>query len=122
MSLVAHGIPVWFNPHHLQGADQWQDEIGRALIRCSWFMVLLTPSAVKSMWVRRELNYALGEKRYRDRIIPVLFKACDFDALSWVLPQYQFIDFTKDYWRGCDELLRVWKKRLSDRVRKRLAP
>jgi hypothetical protein len=120
--LVAHGVPVWFSPHHIRGAQEWQDEIGKALARCSWFMVLLTPSAVKSMWVGRELGYALNEKRYRKRIIPLLFKTCDSSALSWALPLYQMIDFTKDYWRGCDELLRVWKKRLSDRVRKRLAP
>ncbi len=61
--LLAHDVPVWFSPHHLRGAQQWQDEIGAALARCAWFMVLLTPNAVKSMWVKRELNYALIEKR-----------------------------------------------------------
>jgi hypothetical protein len=117
--LVAQGVPVWFSPHHIRGAQQWQDEIGAALARCGWFMVLLTPHAVKSMWVKRELNYALIERRYEDRIIPLLFKKCDVRTLSWTLPQYQFIDFTKDYRRGCDELLRVWKRRPSGRDRKR---
>src|SRR5687768_458388 len=113
--LVAHGIPVWFSPHHIRGAQQWQDEIGEALKRCSWFMLLLTPHPVKSMWVKRELNYALIEKRYEDRIIPLLFKRCEFRSLSWTLPQFQFIDFTKDYADACDQLLRVWKKRLLKR-------
>jgi hypothetical protein len=116
--LVAHGIPVWFSPHHIRGAEQWHDEIGQALERCGWFMVLLTPHAVKSMWVERELKYALVEKRYKNRIIPLLFKPCDFRALSWTLPQIQMVDFTKDYWDGCAQLLRIWRKRLKDRVRK----
>jgi TIR domain len=110
--LVAHEVPVWFSPHHIRGAQQWQDEIGRALARCSWFLILLTPDAVASMWVKRELNYALIEKRYRKRIVPLLLKDCDYRELSWTLPQFQLIDFRKDYRHGCEELLRVWKKRL----------
>jgi hypothetical protein len=109
--LFANGIPVWFSQHHIRGAQQWQDEIGLALARCGWLLVLLTPNAVASMWVKRELNYALTQKRYRDRIVPVLLKDCDLPKLSWVLPQSQIIDLTKDYDRGCEELLRVWKKR-----------
>lgn len=108
--LVAHGVPVWFSPHHIGGAQQWQDEIGAALARCDWFMILLTPNSVKSMWVRRELEYALSEKRYVDRIIPLNFKKCEVRRLSWVLPQIQAIDFTKDFWKGCHELLGVWGK------------
>ena len=110
--LVAHGVPVWFSPHHIRGAQQWQDEIGKALARCGWFVILLTPHAAKSMWVKRELNYALTQNRYENRIIPLLFKECDSKALSWTLPQFQLIDFRADYPRACDELLRVWRKRL----------
>ena len=115
--LIAHDVPVWFSPHHIRGAQQWQDEIGAALSRCGWMSVLLTPHAVKSMWVRRELNCALSEKRYQERIIPLLYQECDFCALSWILPQFQLIDFRKDYWKACDELLRVWRKRLREDVR-----
>ena len=73
--LVAHGVPVWFSPHHIQGAHQWQDEIGAALQRCGWFMILLTPHAVKSMWVKRELHYALMEKRYVNSHHPLALQA-----------------------------------------------
>jgi hypothetical protein len=118
--LVAHGVPVWFSPNHIRGAQQWQDEIGEALARCAWFMVLLTPNAVKSMWVKRELRYALIEKRYQERIIPLLFKKCDIRALSWILPQFQVIDFTGDYWLACEKLLCIWKKRLQGSIRRKL--
>ncbi|MCI0743310.1 MAG: toll/interleukin-1 receptor domain-containing protein [Gemmataceae bacterium] len=117
--LVAHGVPVWFSPHHIRGAQQWQDEIGDALRQCGWFMLLLTPNAVKSMWVKRELNFALTEERYDEHIVPLLFRKCNFGALSWALPQFQFIDFRRDYWQACAQLLRVWKKRLKGPVRRR---
>jgi hypothetical protein len=117
--LRAHGIPVWFSPHHIRGAQQWQDEIGAALARCDWFVVLLTPHSVKSMWVKRELGYVLSEEHYDRRIVPLLFETCDVRALSWALRQFQFIDFSQEYWPACAKLLRVWKKRLSARVRKK---
>lgn len=69
--------------------------------------------------VKRELNYALIEKRYQERIIPLLFKKCNYRRLSWTLPQFQWIDFTKDYRHACEQLLRVWKKRLKDSVRRK---
>src|SRR5438034_11799644 len=83
--LGGHSVPVWVSPHDIRSAQQWQDEIGEALARCAWFMVLLTPAAVKSIWVKRELGYALIEKRLQGRIIPLLFKKCDIRALSWTL-------------------------------------
>ncbi len=112
--LIAHGVPVWFSPKHILGGQQWQDEIGRSLKRCSWFLVLLTPYAVESIWVKRELNHAMRAKRYDGRILPLLFEPCDYETLNWVLPQFQMIDFTdkKKYDQACDELLRVWKKHL----------
>lgn len=41
----------------------------------------------------------------------MLMKDCNFRDLSWALPQYQMIDLTKDYGRGCEALLRIWKNR-----------
>ena len=117
--LIAHDVPVWFSPHHIKGAQQWQDEIGKALERCDWFMIVLTPHAVRSMWVNRELKHALKEKRYEDHIIPLLFKKCDPSELSWVLPQFQLIDFTNEYGAACEQLLRIWNLPLKKPVRKK---
>src|ERR1700675_3244814 len=79
--LRAHGVPVWFSEKHIRAAKQWHDEIGKALKRCDWFCVLLTPDSVKSKWVKRELLYALQDDRYEDRVVPVLLRHCDTDAL-----------------------------------------
>lgn len=69
--LVAHGIPVFDSPRNIVGAQQWQDEILKAMKRCDWFVVLLSPDSVESMWVRREIAFALREKRYENHIVPL---------------------------------------------------
>ena len=56
-TLRAHGVPVWFSESNILGAQQWHDEIGAALVRCDWFIVLLSPDAVSSNWVKRELLF-----------------------------------------------------------------
>ena len=49
-TLRNHGIPVWYSQTNILGAQQWQDEIGKALKRCDWFIVILSPNSVESMW------------------------------------------------------------------------
>jgi hypothetical protein len=107
-TLRRHGIPVWYSETNLLGAQQWHDEIGKALARCDWFAVLLSPKAVRSEWVKRELLYALRTLRYRNRIVPVLHRACDPDKLSWTLNDFQRVDLTQNFAAGCKALLRTW--------------
>ena len=39
--LRRHGISCWYAPSDILGAQQWQDEIGRALKQCNWFLLVL---------------------------------------------------------------------------------
>jgi hypothetical protein len=103
-----HGVPIWFSEHGIRGAEQWHDEIGAALERCDWMVVILSPSSIASRWVKREVAYAIEEPRYDGRIIPILIRACRAKKLSWVLPQIQSIDFTGNFDDACHRLLRIW--------------
>lgn len=103
-----HGVPVWYSRTSLKGAQQWHDEIGAALARCDWFIVVLSPSSVKSKWVKRELLFTLREDRYEDRIVPLLHRKCSSDTLSWTLSSFQSVSFLGSFEDGCRELLRVW--------------
>ncbi len=76
--------------------------------RCNWFVVILTPNSVKSDWVKHELMFALNDKRYKGRIVPLLYKPCMYQKLSWTLPAAQMIDFTKKLADGYRALLKVW--------------
>ena len=106
--LKRHRIRYWYSATHIAGAKQWHDEIGRALARCDWFLVVLTPAAVRSMWVKRELLFALNEARYTEKIIPLLLRTCDYSRLSWTLSEFQLVDFRGDFPAGCKQLLGVW--------------
>ncbi|MFQ5639796.1 MAG: toll/interleukin-1 receptor domain-containing protein [bacterium] len=101
-------IPFWYSQMDIIGAQQWHDEIGAALKRCDWFVIVLSPKSVESVWVKRELLFALQQNRFKDRIIPLLYKPCDYEQLSWTLSIFQIVDFTGSFEHGCRDLLRVW--------------
>ena len=103
-----HELPVWYSRTEIVGAQQWHDEIGHALQRCDWFLLVLSPSAVESVWVKRELLYCLDQNRLADRIVPIEYQACDYERLSWTLPSLQIINFKGTFEQGCRDLLRVW--------------
>jgi hypothetical protein len=105
---LSHGVPVWYSQTNIVGAQQWQDEIGAALRRCDWFVVILSPQSVNSMWVKRELSYALNQARLENKIIPVRYQDADFEELNWALSLFQMIDFRGHFDAGSVDLLRTW--------------
>ena len=105
--LTRHGIANFFSPQNIVGAQQWQIEILGALRRCDWFLVLLSPDAINSMWVKREVAFALQDPRYEDRIVPLRYRECDLESLQW-LTLFQMVDFTREFTDGCRDLLRIW--------------
>jgi hypothetical protein len=107
-TLRNHNIPVWYSDTNIQGAQQWLDEIGKALRRCDWFLVLLSADSIKSKWVKMELSYALTHSQYDDHILPVLLENCDFESLSWTLGIFQMADFTINEEQGYEETLNTW--------------
>ena len=109
--LRRRGIRVFYSRHHLRGAQEWHDEIGAALARCDWFLVVLSPDAVRSEWVKRELLYALQHNQYRGHIAPLLYRTCQPERLSWTLPGFQFVDFRDGLDQGYRELFRMWGMR-----------
>jgi hypothetical protein len=103
-----HGVPVWYSPTNILGAQQWQEEIGAALRRCDWFVIILSPNALSSLWVKRELSYALQERRFDRKISPLVLVPGDYTSLSWTLPQFQMIRYDEDIHAGHRELFRTW--------------
>jgi hypothetical protein len=108
-ALTRHGFKVFYSKKSIRGAQQWHDEIGKALARCNWFLIVLSPAAVRSEWVKRELVYALQAKKYGRHIAPLLLKTCKSDKLSWTLSGFQHIDFRKNFKKGLSELLALWR-------------
>lgn len=89
------GLEVWDATRDvLPGAD-WTKEVARALKESKAMVVLLTADALRSSWVRREIEYALSEKNYRKRLIPVLVgdpEELPKEDIPWILRHLQMID------------------------------
>jgi len=107
--VTSRDIKSFVSKTNIRGAQQWHDEIGSALKRCDWFILVLSPQSVRSRWVKNELMYALQSPRYEDRIIPILYRNCDIEALSWTLSSIERIDFRLNFDNACEELFQIWR-------------
>jgi hypothetical protein len=65
------GLEVWDDTRETMPGDNWANKVAQALQESEAMVVLLTPDALRSNWVRRDIEYALGEPGYRKRLIPV---------------------------------------------------
>jgi hypothetical protein len=88
--LRAADVDVWDpSTDALPGAN-YSAEVGKALDRAAALVVLISPAAVKSEWVRREIQHALGTERFRSRLIPVLVEPTPEDDVPWILRTLQW--------------------------------
>ena len=71
-ALRRSGLDVWDPDLDLLPGDNWAAEVARALEESEAMVVLLTPAAIDSPYVRRNIEYALGAKNYSNRLIPVV--------------------------------------------------
>ena len=71
-ALRRSGLEVWAPDLNLLPGDNWAAEVARALEESEAMVVLLTPAAIDSPDVRRNIEYALGAKNYSNRLIPVV--------------------------------------------------
>ena len=70
---------VWYdNLGGLHGGDTWWEKIVEELTARKVFIVVLSPEAVRSPWVRDEINLAWSQKNSKEgkRIIPLLYREC----------------------------------------------
>lgn len=107
-TLRNHGVPVWYSPTNIRSAQQWQDEIGKALRRCDWFVVLLSEESVGSKWVKLELNYALSHSQYDEHVLPIRLDGCDPEKLSWTLGIFQQVELNGAPDTAYSQILNTW--------------
>lgn len=107
--LAARGFDVWFSRKRIH-AGSWLKEIGAALKRCNVFLLLLSPFAVKSKWVERELDYALTHKQYDNRILIAELARADIEELTWALSSQQITPLHPDLEKRLPALLRAIRK------------
>ncbi len=69
--LKKEGLDVWDDREIFPG-DNWAEKVATALNESNAMVVLLTADALKSRWVQHDISFALGEMRYKKRLIPVI--------------------------------------------------
>lgn len=99
-TLESEGVRVWYGSRDILPGDNWAEKIAKALADSDAMVVLISPSALESSSVKREIEYALGKTGYdRHRLIPVvvggrtLLQAGDF---PWILKKLNVIQLPED--------------------------
>ena len=101
--LRTRGWRVWIAPDSILPGEKWVDAIERGLAASGVFVVVLTPAAIRSRWVKTETNAAIAlEHREAMRLVPLDVAACAAPVL-W--SSYQFISFRSRYEDGLRGLL-----------------
>lgn len=98
-SLEAAGLDAWFKKREILPGDNWAEKIGQGLKESNAMVVLLSPDALESDDVQSNISYALGEKAFSHRLIPVLVgDSNDFplNRVPWILNRLKTITLQKD--------------------------
>lgn len=88
--LATHGIQAWIDRRRLEGGQRWPREITEAISQCDSMLVVLSPQALTSAWVRKEYRLALCKRK---RVIPLLYHPITTAQVPRELQDHQRIDF-----------------------------
>jgi hypothetical protein len=70
--LKKSGLTVWDYRRDILPGDLWSEKASQALRDSDAMVVLLTPEAARSKQVRSEIDYALTQNTFKNRLIPVV--------------------------------------------------
>ena len=86
--LTKHGLAVWLDEEQVLPGDNLHQCVADALKKSNAMVVLLSPEAMKSEFVRSEINYALGNPKYEHRLFPVEVRPTE--DVPWFLRELQW--------------------------------
>jgi tetratricopeptide (TPR) repeat protein len=72
----------------LHGGERWWEKIVEELTARDVFLLILSPDAMNSSWVRREIDVALNENK---SVIPLLYRICSVRADLRILQIISFL-------------------------------
>ena len=99
------GIQVWIAPDSIKPGESWVDAIERGLEESSHMVVVLTPAALESEWVRKETDVAIArERKGHIQVIPLDVEPCEPPLL---LSSYHMVSFRRDYDAGLSQLANI---------------
>jgi hypothetical protein len=93
---------TWVDRSNLEGGDEWLDTLQQAIENCDVLLVILSPDATVSKFVKMEYRHAQCEGKV---VIPLHYRNCERVPMD--LNGIQWIDFRTSYEQALQELLPV---------------
>ena len=112
--LRRHEYDVWMAPNSIEPGEKWVEAIERGLETSGIFLLVMTPTAAKSKWVKDESNYAIELENQGEVRFITLDVAEGKMPPMWRLRQN--IPFRQDYDEGLSQLLKALQPTKSNRA------
>ncbi|MBD0377559.1 MAG: toll/interleukin-1 receptor domain-containing protein [Flavisolibacter sp.] len=97
--LKQDGLNVWNEEDEIMPGDNWAEKTSQALNESEAMVVLLTPEALESKNVLREIDYALSEEPYSHRLISVIvgnLEKLPEEKVPWILKRLDMITLPEE--------------------------
>ena len=106
------GLRVWLPEDEILPGDNWAKKVGQALEGSDLMVVLVTPHAFESEWLKEEIQYALTAGQYKGRLIPV-FSGSQTETSSdvpWILRKLNPVQIggSEDDWQQVIDKVRAF--------------
>ena len=94
--LTRMGIETWYSNSDIIPGQKYIEMIEDGLLRCDWVLVVVSDESAESDWVRAEVNTALRDPRFAQRIVPLSTGTAEPAQISHELGQLQVLDLRLD--------------------------
>lgn len=87
-ALKKAGLDVWDDEYDIYPGDNWAKVTGEALEEAEAMVVLLTREALDSTRVLQDIEFAVANIRFKDRLVPVLIGSHAIKAMEkvpWII-------------------------------------
>lgn len=93
-ALRKEGLQVWLANQEILPGDNWGERVAEGLRNADAMVVVLTEKALASSQVRREIEFALGNKDYSWRVVPVIVDhptENGLHSLPWIIKRLKTV-------------------------------
>jgi hypothetical protein len=110
--LIQNKISTWIDTLGIRSGEDWPDRVADAILDSRIVLIVISPSALESKWVKRELSFADQNEKM---VFPVIYKNCTFPPwFNLRFGNIQWANFTSgEYNANMNGLLDSLKKILS---------
>lgn len=106
-TLRSAGLTVWTDEGIEVGTPSWRDMIENAIETTQCLVVILSPDAKKSRWVKSELDYAQIQGK---RIFPILVSGDERTSIPFSLASSHYADMRQNPTVTLDQVLAALKE------------